>query len=400
MSHVFSLTSLLEQEGHEVRHFAMHHPENLECEDSRYWVEEIDFAALNERKTLRSSLRVAGRAIYSPETAQQLSRMLDDWMPDVAHVHSIHGHLSPSVLRTLRHRQVPVVWTLHDFRLLCPNSTFLSGDGVCERCAGGNVLHCITRRCKKGSIAASTVAALESAVHRLLRIQRWVDVFVAPSMFLQGKMVQYGVTPDRIVFVRNGLGSQWVPHPASIGGPALFVGRLSVEKGVHTVLRALAALPEGRLEVAGGGPEEGALKELSKTLGLDARVSWLGRLGTREVEEALSRAAYVVVPSRWYENCPYSVMEAQASGLPVIASRLGGLPELVEDGVSGLLADAEDVQQWAEHMQRLWADRELAERLHAGAVRKAAEYDLGLFYSRIMDVYEMAIRRSEARRRG
>lgn len=395
-THVLALAELLRSHGHEVRFFGMHHAHNLPSEDSQFWVSEIDFEELNKRKTPFSAWRVVKRTFYSWEARSQLERLLETWRPDVAHIHNIHGHISPSVLDSLVAYDIPVVWTLHDYRLLCPDTHLLSNGRVCEECLGHRFSRCVANRCKKGSIAASAVAALEATTQRYLRIPSKVAVFIAPSEFLRSKFLEFGYAPDKITFIRNFLPERLEPFPPNASGPAAYIGQLASWKGVETAIAAVAALPGRTLRIVGGGPDRDRLEHIAERLGVTDRVFFTGALDRAGVLDELETCAFVVVPSVWYENCPYSVMEAQAAGRPVVVSDIGGLPELVVEGESGLVVPPSDPERLADAMRSLWEDAPLLERLAAGAGRASAEYDKELYYRCLMDVYASLSSRAEA----
>ena len=387
-THVFALAELLRSEGHEVRFFGMQHVKNEPSEDSRFWVSEIDFEQLNRHKTPRAAWQVVERTFYSRESRRQLDRMLESWMPDVAHIHNIHGHISPSVLDSLAAYRVPVVWTLHDYRLLCPDTHFLSRGRICEECRGHRYSRCVVNRCKKGSLSASMIAALEATVHRFLRIQSKVAVFVAPSQFLRSKFIEFGYPAEKIKFIRNFLTEQLEPLPVNPSGPAAYVGQLASWKGVDTAIAAVASLSGRTLTIVGGGPDCERLESVVERLGVADRVRFVGTLDRPGVVDELESCAFVVVPSVWYENCPYSVMEAQAAGRAVVASDIGGLPELVVDGQNGLIVAPGDAEGLAEAMRSLWEDEPLLERLSTAATSTSAEYAQGLYCRSMIDVYE------------
>jgi glycosyltransferase involved in cell wall biosynthesis len=395
-THVFALADLLRSNGHEVRFFGMKHEQNLPCDDSTFWVEEIDFERLNRNKNVSGAARVLGRTIYSPESRRRLDHMLDSWTPDVAHVHNILGHLSPSVLDSLAKRRIPIVWTLHDYRLLCPNTHFLSGGHLCEECRGQRYHRCVANRCKKGSAAASMVAALEASVHSHLGIESKVSAFIAPSRFLRSKFIEFGFKEDKVRFIRNFLPDAPSPNAPDPARPAAYIGQLATWKGVETAISAMAELSDRRLTIVGDGPDRERLERLATSAGVSDRVDFTGALDRAEVMRVLSESAFVVAPSLCYENCPYSVMEALAAGRPVIASDIGGLPELVVDGQNGLTVPPGDASAMAAAMARLFEDRELFDRLSSGAAQEAGHYGEDEYYRELMDVYATAVVRSAA----
>jgi glycosyltransferase involved in cell wall biosynthesis len=386
-TYMLSLSKLLEENGHEVIPFAMDHPMNLPSPYARFFVSHIDFPDLLRRRSPVDAWRVLSRSIYSGEARAKIAALADAAKPDIAHFHNIHAHLTASILAPLRARHIPIVWTLHDYRLVCPNTSFLSNGEICERCLPNRFHEAVLQRCKKGSLAASFVAMLTTWYDRLIGIPRIVDCFITPSDFLKGKLVQGGFDPARITTVPNFVDlSTYRALPER--DYFLYVGRLSPEKGLDILVRAVATLDEGRLIIVGTGPEEEALRALTREAGA-SRVEFAGYRSGDELKTLLAGAQFVVLPSRWYENLPFAVMEAFAAAKPVVASRIGGIPEMVDDGMNGILFPMGDEAALAEALRRMLRDREA--RLEMGRRgREKAErlYDREGHYRRIMRIYE------------
>lgn len=385
-TYMFNLTRLLEEHGHEVVHFAMRHPQNLPCPQEAYFTREIDFPALLERSSPAAAWAVLSRSIHNREARRAIARLAGDARPDIAHLHNIHGHLTTSILRPLCARGIPVVWTCHDCRLVCPNSSFLCRGELCERCLPRRYWHAVLRRCKKGSLAASAVAALTSAWDRMTGVPRRVDRFVTPSRFVAGRLAAGRIDPRRIVPIPNfvDLGPvETVPE----GDYCLYFGRLLHEKGIDTLIRAMGALERGRLLIAGEGPLREELGRLAERVA-PGRVEFCGfRTGAR-LRALIAGAQFVVVPSRWYENLPFSVMEAMAAGRAVVAADIGGIPEMVDDGVTGLLYPVGDEQALRGRLERLFGDPPLRRAMGARGREKAERlYGRERHYERILQVY-------------
>jgi len=383
---MFNLSRLLEERGHEVVHFAMRHPDNLPSPYADYFVGEMDFPALLERPTPSAALRVLGRSIYSGEARRKISLLIEDTKPDIAHIHNIHAHITTSILAPLERAGIPIVWTLHDYKLVCPNSDLLSGGEICERCIPNRFHHILLRRCKKGSLGASAVAMLVALYDRLTRVPSRVDRFIAPSRFLERKMVEGGIDREKI---------EWLPNFVYAGehdaGPEgdyyLYIGRLSREKGIDVLIRAAARLGRGRLLILGDGPERETLERLAAESGA-VGIEFLGRRPASEVKAILGAARFVVLPSRWYENLPFSIMEALAAGKPVVASDIGGVPEMVDDGVNGFLVPPDDEGALADKIAALLADPALRAEMGSMGRGKALElYGPDYHYTRIMEIY-------------
>lgn len=387
--HALDLAEHLRRRGHEVRFFAMQHPENLESSDSEYWMPEIDFRSMNEAKSPGNSLRVLSRAIYSVAARRALSRMLAEWRPDIAHVHNLHAHLTPSVVDELDAAGIPVVWTLHDYKLLCPNTTFVSHDELCERCKGARYWQCTLRKCKKDSRAASLVATLEAEFHRLLRLPTRVDAFIAPSDFLRQKFIEFGWPAGKIVHMPNFNNLPLAPVvDMPSGRRVLYSGQLVPVKGVMTLLEAFRHIPEVRLDIAGEGPLRSDIEALIASWGSGgAEVRLHGRVGSDVLMGLMDAAAMVVVPSEWYENSPYAVIEAFAHARPAVVSRIGGLPELVLDGVNGITVEPGCPGEIASAVGSLLDNPDLWRRLANGALDTAAVRDASDYVTELEQLY-------------
>lgn len=395
-TYMLNLSRLLEERGHEVVPFAMEHPHNLPSPYAKYFVSEIDFPKLLADRSPRAAWTVLARSIYSGEARRKIAALADAVKPDVAHFHNIHAHLTTSIIEPLRARGIPIVWTLHDFRLVCPNTSFLSHGNICERCLPNRFYHALLQRCKKGSLPASFVAMATTLYERAARVPGRIDRFVTPSAFLREKLVEGGFDPARVVNVPN-----FVDLEANLPAPEkehfVYLGRLLNEKGLDVLVRAAARLDAGRLVIVGEGPAEHSLKALAREIGA-ARVEFAGRKEGAELRRILAESQFVVLPSRWLENLPFAIMEAFACAKPVVASNLGGIPEMVEDGVNGYLVPMGDVGALAGALRRMLADRPAREAMGRRGREKAERlYGRDYHYDRIMDIYSGVV---AARRAG
>lgn len=384
-TYLLALQRLLERHGHETAVFSMRHPQNLPCAQERYFIDFIDYAELNKSRNPLNAAKVLQRSIWSSQARRNIARLLADWKPDVAHLQNIHAHLTPAILGPLQAAGVPVVWSLHDYKLICPNDNFYSNGRICEECRGGRVWRCALNRCKKGSRAASAVVALEALVHRALRVSGRVDRFIVPSEFVKRKFAEFGHDVGRIEVMPHFLDG--APEVASGGGYGLYAGTLMPFKGVGTLLRALAKAPRHPFHVLGGGAQLEDYRRQARELGLD-QVVFRGFLTGAELEAEQAGAAYAVVPSEWWETFSYAAQEPLARGIPVIASDLGALPELVRDGETGLLFPAGDAAALAERIARLWGDAGLRARLGATArAFIAARCDAETYAAALLELY-------------
>ncbi|MEL6341800.1 MAG: glycosyltransferase [Myxococcota bacterium] len=359
-----SLTRLLEQRGHDVIPLAMRHPDN----DPSPWEARFPpWVDMREVNTPLQGLLAGRRMMWSRPAARSCAALIDDVRPDVAHLQHVHRHLTPSVLDPLNAAGIPVVWTVHDYELICPAGHLFSQGEPCERCKDGDYRHAVRRRCKWGELLPSAAVALEKTMHRLRRVWWRVDRFLCPSQFLANKLVEFGVPAARVHALHNPLDLSEHRAGQGPGQGWLYAGRLADEKGVQVILRAAKMLPDRPLRICGDGPMARSLKQQARDL---PWVRFLGHLPPEQLAEQIRSARVIAVPSRWYENFPYAVLEAQAAARAVVASRIGGIPEQITDGVDGRLVPPDDPRALARAVGELLDDPAQAQRLgQAGRAR-------------------------------
>ncbi len=335
--------------GWDVAPFAMADADARPSPWSRFFVRARDYS------TPRFSGGALGDAlslIWNLEATAKLESLLKEFRPAVAHLHNIYHHLSPSILPVLRRHGVPVVMTLHDLRLLCPATHMLRDGEVCEKCRGGQLHNAVRHRCVKESRVASLLAAVETFHQRSRRLyEETVDLFLCPSRFIRDKYISWGYPAAKLRHMPNFVDLDlW--HPRHVQSSAdrdsyLYFGRISTEKGLRTLLDAQSLWEKGfaagemtdpplRLLLAGSGPCEGNLRARVAQLELK-RVEILGSLDRTGLRKALGRSRYSVLPSECYENGPMAALEALASGLPLVGTDMGGISEMIENGVNGIV---------------------------------------------------------------
>lgn len=267
-----------------------------------------------------------------------MAKVLDRERPDVVHLHNIYHQLSPSILKPIVARGIPVVMTLHDYKLICPTYQLLDDGKICEACLPRKFREAAKRRCNNGSLAGSALSALELTIHTATGAYGGIDVFICPSHFMQTKMTQGRVYPDRLVHLPNFCDLDQIDAAQEPGRGVLYAGRLAPEKGVDTLIAAAAHLPiDVTVTIAGDGPSREDLEKQAAELGVTDRVRFLGRVPGEEVQRLMRASAVVAVPSRWHENQPMTILEAFGCGRPVVATNLGGLPELVGEETGRLV---------------------------------------------------------------
>lgn len=361
-----ALTGLLTEAGHEVIPLAMRHPDN---EPSPWEARFPPWVDMRERRSLVGKLILGARMMWSRPAARSCRAFLEDFQPDVAHLQHVHRHLTPSVLDPLNAAGVPTVWTVHDYELICPAGHLFSQGAPCERCRDGDYRHAIRRRCKWGERLPSAAVALEQTIHRLRRVWWRVDRFLCPSRFLAGKLVDFGVPAARVQPLPNPLNVDHHPQAQGPGEGWLYAGRLAAEKGVAVLLAAARRLPGRLLRICGDGPMAAALKREAADL---PWVQFLGHLPPEQLAAQIRSARVIAVPSRWYENFPYAVLEAQAAGRAVVASSVGGIPEQIASGIDGVLVPPDDPDALANAVGGLLDDPVRAAEMGAAARSRVA----------------------------
>lgn len=383
--HVLLLQELLERNGHEVIIFSMADPRNEPSRYTQYFVSNVDFEHVRGDK---EGLRAAGRMLYSWEARKNLARLIADTKPDIAHIHNMYHQISPSILPLLRKYGIPIVQTLHDYKLICPNySLFTEGD-VCDRCKTHKYYNAIRHRCVKDSLPASTLAAVEMSLHKLLGLyERNVNIFISPSAFLMTTIRNWGfmnLDIRRLPYFIDGQGTM----DATVGTYLLYFGRLSREKGVDTLLEAMNGIATP-LKIAGTGPQENALRLYAKEHNL-TNVEFLGFKSGNELHELVRNAMGVVVPSRWHENYPFVILEAFAAGKAVIGTRRGGIPELVQHGERGLLCEAGSPEALRNTIRDFTASLARIERWAENAHAFIKTHRSEQLYPKLMEIYAAA----------
>lgn len=318
-----NLERLLKEQGHEVAVFAMQYPENVDSGWNSYYASQVDFAG-----SLGGKLCAAKRLMGHGDIKAAFIRILDDFNPHIVHLHNIHSYLSPVLAKLAKRHGCRVVWTLHDYKLVCPSYACLLNGKPCEQCIGHGKMHVLKNRCMKGSLAASALAYIEARKWNRNVLERYTDAFICPSHFMAGKMRKDGFNQEKIHVVCNHIDSEKLALFNSLSASRedyyAYVGRLSAEKGVETLLNVASKLPY-TLKVAGDGPLKEELEQHS-----NSNILFLGHQNAEQVAELLSKARFSVVPSEWYENNPLSVIESLCAGTPVVGARTGGIPELLD----------------------------------------------------------------------
>ena len=321
---VLTTEELLKKHGHEVAVFSMRYAENLPTAWEEYFPEEVSFS----QASLTQKVKALKRVFSDTQVVKKFNRLLSDFQPDIVHLHNIHSYLSPVIAQTAHQRGIRVVWTMHDYKLICPTYLCLRDNKPCELCFK-NKAHVFRVRCMKNSRAASLLAWMEAVYWNRTKLERITDRFISPSSFLKEKMVAAGYQDKQIEVLHNFMYKQ-VTSCYDKEDYYCYAGRLSTEKGVSILLEAAKELPYP-LKVIGGGP---LLEDFRKTYPSD-HIEFLGYLPQEKLFPLIQQARFSVIPSLCYENNPYGAIESLCLGTPVLGATIGGIPELIKVGING-----------------------------------------------------------------
>ena len=337
-TYYFALKDALERKGHEVVCFAMQDEKNLPCEQEKFFVKNSDY---NGDSGVSAKLRMVKDFFYNKSAAEQMEALIEQEQPDIAHIGLLHRQITFSVVEVLKKHNIPVVMTMHDLIFACPNYTCLSGGEICESCIRGSVFNCITNKCVKDSYPKSVLAAFEKIYLLKKDFYDYIDLYITECDFYKKLFEDSNVTISDIKTMTNFLPvEQKFEFNSAYSDYVLYFGRFSYEKGILTLLKAHKESGcRYPLKVVGAGPIEDEIKKFVSDNEL-TNIELPGPIYGDEMERIIEGARVIVVPSEWYENCPYALLQAIAKGKIVIASNIGGLPELISDGETGFLFEA------------------------------------------------------------
>jgi glycosyltransferase involved in cell wall biosynthesis len=364
---------LLERNGHEVVPYVR---SNMELQDA----------------SLLDRLALVPRMIWSSKSRREFLALLDAERPDLVHIHNTFMVISPSIYSACTARDVPVVQTLHNFRLLCPAANFFRDGSICEACVDHTLLPSIQHGCYRNSRGATAGVATMLAFHRALDTWRTsVSRFIALTEFARNKFIRSGFSPNSFV-VKPNFADRDPGERAQPGDYAVFVGRLDGPKGVRVLLDAWKKLPvQYPLQIVGDGPERAAMEAQVRELQL-SEIAFRGRLSRAETIEIVKGARFVIAPSLWYEGFPMCIVESFSCGTPVLCSRLGALSEIVEDHSTGLHFNPGDAQDMASTIEWAWNHPpDLVKMGHAARAKYESAYTPQRNYALLMEIYEQAL---------
>lgn len=380
-TYMFTLGEQLTKMGHEVQYFGMEHEGRVVGNRVNAYTSDMNFHGGSKLAKLTYPLKT----IYSGEARKKLRLVLEDFQPDVVHLNNFNYQLTPSVMleveawRKQTGRSCRMIYTAHDYQLVCPNHMLYRPEEgrTCEACIGGHYESCMKHRCIHGSRARSALGMLEAKYWNGRNTYALIDRIICCSAFMKEKLDTNLIFRDKTVALHNFVADD-LPQAREKRPYVLYFGRFAAEKGMDMLLAACQELPEVQFVFAGSGPMEGELAGVPN-------VKHVGFQQGDALKKLIAEARFTVYPSVWYENCPLSVMESIASGTPVIGARIGGIPELIEDGKTGLLFESGNVQELTKQIRRLWDDAAL--RASCEAACRAQHFDTAEEYARKLLTY-------------
>ena len=379
-TYVLELGEILEKHGHEVQYFGLNDKKNIVGNDAKADVSPMDF-----QKGIKGNWRAPLKIIYSKEARLKIRSVLDSFKPDVIHLNNIQFHLTPSIIieahdyRTSTGKQLEIVYTAHDYQLVCPShGLFDNRIRVCEKCLGGNYTHCLRTKCIKNSYMRSLLGTLDAYYWKKSKAYDYIDTIICPSVFLKTKLDTQKRLMNKTVAINNFVNR---PQCKSVKKENYVIefGKLCKDKGTNTLLEVCKKMPDTQFLFVGYGPAQRDIKAIKNA-------QYLGFKTGEELESLIRKAKCSICPSEMYENCPFSVIESQLYETPVLASRIGGIPELIREGETGELFTAGDANDLENKLRKLLETPGLLEE-YSQNCKKSNWETPNSYYEKLMKIY-------------
>ena len=357
-TYIFKLGAQLQKMGHEVQYFGMEHPGRIVGNRVGAYTANMDFHGGSKLSKLLYPIKT----IYSWEARKKIRLVLEDFQPDVCHLNNFNYQLTPSIILEIRKwerqsgHKCKILFTAHDMQLVCPNHMCRNPgtEQNCEKCLGGHFLNCTRGRCIHGSLAKSIIGTLEATLWNAVGVYKQIDTIICPSRFMKTKLDTNPVLAEKTVVMHNFV-DPVEPRQVEKKDYVLYFGRYSKEKGIATLVQAAKDLPHIPFIFAGSGPLEHLLEGVPN-------IKNAGFQTGEALEMLIRQARFTVYPSEWYENCPFSVMESQMYGTPVLGANIGGIPELIRVGETGELFGSGNGEELKEKIAGLWESLQEVEK--------------------------------------
>lgn len=379
----FELAKLLKDHGHTVAFFSMKNENNIKTGDREYFVDEIDMNTGSKFEALN--------VIYSKKNKALMEKALEEFKPDIVHINNFQRQLSASIIDAVKEKNISLIMTAHDLNSICPASIMLYNGEVCEDCITKGYTSCIKKKCIKNSMLKSVLGYIEKKYYDLHKIFCKVDCIISPSEFNKNQLLKGKLKCNDITVIHNFV-NETKKTDYTLGDGAFYFGRLSKEKGILNLIEAINNIPGARLIIAGDGPERENIQAYIKEHKLENRITLLGYLNQNDIRENIRKCRFVTVPSIWYENCPYSILETMEIGKPIIGSKIGGIPELIQDGINGFTYEHNDVTKLTNILMKLFGNDETVKQFSKNSKQIFIQnYSAEAYYNKLMTVYNKYI---------
>ena len=383
-TYIFKLGDYFKSTGHEVQYFGMEHEGRIVGNNANAYTSDMDFHGGSKLSKLTYPIKT----IYSREARKKIRLVLNDFAPDVVHLNNFNYQLTPSIILEIKKwsrqtgHKCKIVFTAHDLQLICPNHMMKNpntGEN-CEKCVGGRFMNCVKGKCIHGSTAKSVIGAMEAYYwNRVNKAYKSIDTIICCSEFLKRKMDTNPLFAEKTLAMHNFVDAGGITD-AEKSDYVLYFGRYSQEKGIDTLISACKALPDIKFKFAGTGPLE------DKINGID-NIENLGFVTGDDLTQIISKAMFSIYPSQWYENCPFSVMESQIYGTPVLGANIGGIPELIKVGETGELFESGNAAELTEKIRSLYDDKARLAKYQANCGKIVFD-SVSQYCEKLMSIYK------------
>ena len=386
-TYIDNISKIYESHGHKIIHFAKKDERNFKSEFENFFVEKIDYQDVNSKKSPSNIIKVLSKSIYSIEAQTKLNDLLDKYNVDVAQLNNINNAQTPSIIKTLSIRNIPIVWRILDYKLICANRTLLSKGSICYACKNKGFHNIVIKKCIHDSYLASLVGMMESTFYSISKYYEKVDLFSFKSEFTRDKFVEFGFDKSKTTIIENPIISECNPN-FSNKNYILYFGRISYEKGISDLLKAMLNLKNVNLVIVGDGPDMIKSKEFVLNNNLSNNISFAGPKWGLELDEYISNCKFVVLPSIWNDPNPLVVLQSYLFGKPVIGSDIGGISDQIDHNKTGYLFPAGDTTSLAESIMKLYSDENLIVEMGKQAEIKAKTiHSPDRYYKKTMNIF-------------
>lgn len=382
-TYFLKIGNYLQENGHEVQYFGMYDKKNTMKNNAEIYTSNVDFHNAGIEKILYPF-----KIVYSKEAKQKIKKVIEDFKPDIIHMNNINFQLTPSIIDAAYEMNVPVVQTVHDYQMICPNHLLFNPNTneICEKCIKGSKWNCTKRNCIHGSKVKSIIGSIEGVLYNKIKNSyKKVEKFICPSYFLENKLLAASdIYKNKTIAIHNFIELKEL-NSYKKDNYVLFFGRLSEEKGLAIFLECCKKLPNIKFKIAGTGPLDYMCKGINN-------VDFVGFKTGKELEELIAKAKFSVYPSIWYENCPLSILESESLGTPVITAKHGGMMELVEDNETGVLVTNINEENLRKAINDLYNNQELINIMSKNCIEKREKMiSLEQYCKKILDIYNQII---------